>query len=208
MPPAASDDAPPLTYAYDPADPTPTVGGPELFLECGPRDQAPVVEARPDVLVFTAAPFTAPTAVVGRLSAALWVATDRNDTDVAVRVTDVYPDGRSFLLQDGIVRLRWRQGGAAPSLPVPGEVYAIEVDLWRTAYVFEPGHALRVIVASANHPRFQRNPNNGGPIGRLGDGGEGELLVARNTVYMDAARPSSVTLPIVPLASIPRNFQA
>ena len=80
-------------------------------------------------------------------------------------------------------------------------MYEIAVNLWRTAYIFEPGHALRVAVSSSNHPRFLRNPNNGLPIGE-----EGELLVADNTVYLDATRPSYITIPVVPLASIPDNF--
>ena len=161
------------------------------------------METRSDVLVFTAPAFTEPAAVVGHMTATLWVSTDRNDTDFAVRVTDVYPDGRSILLQDGIVRVRWRNGGLEPELATPGQVYEVTINLWRTAYVFEPGHAFRATVSSSNHPRFQRNPNNGLPANQEDDG---ELLIAQNTVYVDLARPSFVSVPFVPLASIPRNF--
>ena len=112
--PPTSSTVAPQTYTYDPANPIETVGGPELFLPCGPRDQS-AIEARTDVLVFTAPAFTEATAAVGLMSAALWVSTNRNDTDFTVRVTGVYPDGRSLLLQDGIARLRWRTGGEEPS---------------------------------------------------------------------------------------------
>ena len=178
----------------------PTIGGNELLVPCGPRRQDDLLN-RTDILWFTADPFTFETAVVGQLSATIWVATDRTDTDFTVKLMDVYPDGRSMLLQDGIARLRWRNGGTVAQPAVPGQVYQLTVKCQHTAYIFEPGHALRVAISSSNHPRFQFNPNNGLPIGE-----DGPLLVAENTVYMDASRPSYVMLPVVPLSTIPRNF--
>ena len=190
----------PLTYTYDPSDPIETIGGAELFLPCGPRDNNALL-GRDDILWFTLPAFTENTAVVGELTATLWVSTDRNDTDFMVKLFDVYPDGRSMLFHDGMMRLRWRNGGETPELAVPGTVYELNIKIWRTAYIFEPGHALRVAIQSSNEPRYTVNPNNGLPIGE-----DGPLLVARNTVYLDANRPSHVTLPIVPTSSLPRNF--
>ena len=190
----------PLSYTYDPANPVPSIGGTELLIPCGPRDQTEL-EGRSDILWFTAPAFTANTAIVGELSATLWVSTDRNDTDFTVKLVDLYPDGRNMLLQDGIARLRWRNGGETPQLAVPGQVYQLRIKIARTAYVFEPGHALRVAISSSNDPRFDVNPNSGEPI-RNG----GPTYVAQNTVYLDSTRPSYVTLPVVPLASLPRNF--
>jgi uncharacterized protein len=198
--PPTSGTVAPQSYAYDPRDPVPSIGGNELLLPCGPRDQNELL-GRPDILWFTADTFTTATAVVGKLSATLWVSTDRNDTDFTVKLMDLYPDGRSMLLEDGIVRLRWRNGGAVPQPAVPGQVYQVDVRVQMTAYIFEPGHALRVAISSSNDPRFQLNPNNGLPIGA-----GGELLVARNTIYLDASRPSHVVLPVVALSSIPANF--
>lgn len=83
-----------------------------------------------------------------------------------VKLTDVYPDGQSRLIQDGAVRMRWREnaytdaGDPQPVEMVPGEVYEMSVTLWNTSYVFAPGHSYRVAVTSSNAPRFSINPNN------------------------------------------------
>ena len=39
-----------------------------------------------------------------------WLAADTPDTDLVVRLCDVHPDGRSFHVCDGILRLRFRDG--------------------------------------------------------------------------------------------------
>ena len=44
------------TYLYDPERPTPTIGGNNLMISCGPRDQTKT-EKRDDVLIFTSVPF-------------------------------------------------------------------------------------------------------------------------------------------------------
>jgi putative CocE/NonD family hydrolase len=58
------------SFRYDPADPTPSVGGQLLAPEAGPRDNR-AVEARPDVLVFTSTPLAAPLDVLGPVRASL-----------------------------------------------------------------------------------------------------------------------------------------
>jgi putative CocE/NonD family hydrolase len=98
----------PLTYTYDPQNPVPTVGGRELSLPAGPRDQRKI-ESRPDVLVFTSAPLPQPLEIVGRVKAVLYVASDAPDTDFIVRLCDVYPDGRSYNIAEGALRTRYRE---------------------------------------------------------------------------------------------------
>lgn len=108
------------SYEYDPANAVPTEGGNNLMIACGPTDQSPT-ENRTDVLVYTMPVLEEPLAVTGPLEATIYVETEAKDTDFVVKITDVYPDGRSILLQDGIQRLRWRAGpeAATPSLAVP-----------------------------------------------------------------------------------------
>ncbi|MHC4328452.1 MAG: CocE/NonD family hydrolase, partial [Planctomycetota bacterium] len=83
-----------LSYRYDPNDPVPTVGGQNLLLPKGPMDQRKI-ESRPDVLLFTTDVLAEPVEVTGRIYAKLYVSSDRPDTDFTVKLTDVYPDGRS-----------------------------------------------------------------------------------------------------------------
>ena len=143
---------------FDPSDPSPTHGGRNLAIDAGPRDQSLVVEARPDALLFTSEPLVEPLEIVGRVSVRLRVATDGPDGDVAVRLTDVYPDGRSLLITDGIQRLSRRDGCEHEVAVVPGEPVDVTVDLWSAAWIFNAGHRVRLVVTGSNWPRFERTP--------------------------------------------------
>ncbi len=196
-PPAG--DEPPDGYRYDPADPTPTLGGPTslpggfMKTNAGPVDQRPA-EARPDVLVYSSAPLSAPVEVTGPLSAELHAATDAPDTDWVVRLSDVHPDGTSRILAEGVLRARFRDGFAAERPVTPGEPCAYAIDLGATCNVFGAGHRIRVSVTSSSFPRFDRNPNTGH---RLGTDTADDLRVAQQTIFHDAGRPSHVRLPVV-----------
>lgn len=180
-----------LSYEYDPADPVPTVGGANLVLPKGPADQREV-ERRDDVAVFTTGPVQQPMEVTGHIRAILRVSTDAPDTDFSVRLTDVYPDGRSMLLCDGIRRLRYHQSFEQPHMVPPGEIVELEVDLWSTSIVFNAGHSIRVAVTSSNYPRFSANPNTGAPRDDTG-----ETHVAVNTIYFGGEDGSRIILPVV-----------
>jgi len=143
-----------VSFRYDPADPTPSVGGATLSMTAGVRDNRPV-EQRPDVLVFSSAPLDEPVEVIGDVTAELNVTRDNPNADLFVRLCDVDPPGdarsRSRNVCDGIVRLT----GADP---LTGTV---RVSLIGAAHRFGRGHRLRLQVAGGAHPRFARNPGNG-----------------------------------------------
>jgi putative CocE/NonD family hydrolase len=186
----------PDRFDYDPADPVPTHGGALLMspeYPAGPYDQR-VIEARPDVLVFTSEPLQQDTEVTGPVTVSLWAASSAPDTDFVARLCDVHPDGRSINLTDGVVRARNRDwsSGAAPSPIEPGRPYCFDVDLWSTSNVFKAGHRIRLQVTSSCFPRWDRNPNTG-----HSPGADAELAVAEQTVFHDRERPSHVLLPIV-----------
>ncbi len=186
----------------DPADPVPTLGGANLFpdlevdgrpMGSGPWDQRPV-EQRPDVLSFTTPVLSSPVTVVGRLGAHLWVLPDTPDLDLSVRLTDVYPDGRSMLVIDGIARARFRCGEDRECFLTPGVPTQIDVDLWSTAIVFNAGHRIRVDIAGSNWPRFEVNPNDGFSF----DGPPEDGVVARPKILTGVTHPSSLDLPVLP----------
>jgi hypothetical protein len=179
-------------YDYDPANPIPTVGGAELFLPAGPRDQRPV-EGRPDVLVFTTAPLAEPLEVTGRISVRLTAATSAQDTDFTAKLTDVYLDGRSMLVTDGIVRARYRASLSEVTPIKPGERYAYDIDLGSTSIVFNRGHRIRVAISSSNAPRFEPNRNSGGEWPFTKD----KPVVARQTITLGGADASHIVLPEV-----------
>lgn len=179
-----------LTYAYDPKDPVPTVGGPMLTLPGGAIDQRKI-ESRSDVLSFTTAPLSAPMEVTGPVTMRLWASSDAPDTDFVVKLCDVYPDGRSMNMCEGILRARFRKSFQKETLMKPGEIYPFDIDLWATSVVFNKGHRLRVDVMSSSAPGYDRNPNTGARF-RTSE----ETRVARNTIYMDARHPSHILLPV------------
>jgi len=179
-----------LAYRYDPEHPVPTLGGQNLQLSKGPMDQRPV-ESRPDVLLFTTEPLSEPVEVTGRITARLSVSSDCPDTDFTVKLSDVYPDGRSMLVTDGIRRASLRRSYEKREPLKAGRVYELDVDLWSTSLVFNRGHRIRVAVSSSNAPRFEPNPNTGVPHFTPGRG-----RVATNTLHLSSRSPSRLLLPL------------
>lgn len=180
-----------LSYTYDPQNPVATVGGQELFGLKGPMDQRKV-EDRPDVLLFTTEVLSEPIEITGRITAQLYVESDCPDTDFTVKLCDVYPDGRSMLVTDGIMRARFRKSFEKDELMEPGKTYELQVDLWSTSLIVNRGHRIRVAVSSSNSPRFEPNPNTGRPFRS-----DKETRVAKNTIYLSKDNPSHIRLPIV-----------
>jgi hypothetical protein len=187
---SAAGSASTLTYTYDPSNPAPTVGGIQLSIPAGPRDQKKV-EERDDVLVFTTAPLTKPIEVTGRVRAKIWISTDVPDTDFIGRVCDVYPDGRSFNLCEGAIRARFRDGTDREAFMEPGKVYEIEIDLWSTSVIFNTGHRIRLQLTSSSAPGYDPNPNTGAPFRANTD-----TRKASVKLYVDPAHPSHLTLPV------------
>lgn len=191
-----------LTFNYDPTDPSPTFGGPTLRqdLDQGPFDQSDTVETRGDILKFTTSPLTQNAVLKGSVGVHMKVASNRLDTDFDIRLTDVYPDGRSMIINDGAFRMRFRDGltAADTSVMVPGTIYDCVINLPNTCNTFLVGHKIRVDVTSSNYPRFNRNANTGGT---MYPGGSMDSLVspviANNTVYTNNLNTSYISMPLV-----------
>lgn len=182
------------SYSYDPTNPTPTCGGNNLGAVCpGQRNQASV-ESRSDLLLFTSPPLQEDLHVVGNISATLFAASSAFDTDFTIKLCDVFPNGSSFNVADGIVRARYRNGDDHEEFLSPNSPTRFEIDLWATATTFLKGHQIRIQVASANFPRFDANPNTRAPHGT-----ESSPIPANQTVFFSPSFPSHISLPIVDL---------
>jgi len=180
-----------LSYQYDPKNPVPTIGGANLIISKGPMDQRPV-EDRSDVLLFESPALRRHIEITGPVTVKLWVSSSAADTDFTAKLCDVYPDGRSMLVLDGIVRARHRNSMEKSEPMEPEKIYELEIDLWSTSLVISPGHRVRVALSSSNAPRFEPNPNTGKPSGQ-----DDKTQVAANTIYMNADHPSHITFPVV-----------
>ena len=172
------------TIRYDPADPTPSVGGRLMALEGGVQDNAPV-EARADVLVFSSAPLEGPLEIRGRPAVTLHVTTDNPHVDLFCRLCDVDPKGVSRNVADRILR-------RDPLHPEPGRVESVVLPLDAAAHRFRAGHRIRLQVAAGAFPRYARNLGSGEP-----ESTGHTMRVTHQTVYFDRSRPSQVTLPVV-----------
>jgi len=191
-----------LNVVYNPLDASPTVGGSTLRadMDQGPYDQAPDVESRSDILGFTTPVLGQDVIMKGKARVHLKISSNKKDTDFAIRLTDVYPDGRSMLVNDGITRMRFRNGFAAAdtSHMTPGTVYDVEVELPSTCITFVAGHRIRVDVSSSNYPKYNRNDNSSGV---MYPGGNSDSLAnpqtATNTIYVNNTHFSYIRLPLI-----------
>jgi putative CocE/NonD family hydrolase len=192
------DDEHPDVYTYDPQDPVPTLGGCTLIIPQGVYDQRPA-EERQDVLVYTSEPLERDLEITGPVVVKLFAASTARDTDFTAKLIDVfppsseYPEGLAFNITDSIIRARYRNGWTNPEPMTPGLPYELAFQLYPTSNVFRKGHRIRLDVSSSNWPRFDVNPNTGGPQGR-----EPRYEQAHQSIYHDAARPSHIVLPIQP----------
>ncbi len=172
-------------YRYDPADPTPSVGGTVLARSGGPRDNREL-ERRGDVLVYTSPVLVRDVEIVGNVSALLYVRSSLEHTDFFVRLCDVDPSGTSRNICDGLVRLTpraWQRDA--------GGVASVAVDLWPAAHVFRRDHRIRVQVSSGAHPRFARNFGGGEPFGSATT-----MRMADQELWHDGDHPSAIVLPV------------
>ena len=130
--------------------------------------------------------------ITGPISVEIYASSSVPDTDFTAALVDVYPDGYSLLIQEGILRASFRDKDAEPSPIEPGEIYTFTIDLWATSYTLPAGHKLRVEISSSNFPRFARNLNNGETFG-VSD----EIKIAEQTIYHNSKYPSRLVLPIM-----------
>jgi putative CocE/NonD family hydrolase len=174
-----SGDSAPDRYRYDPANPTPAVGGVLMRFRDAGRVDNTKLEARQDVLTYTTAVLDRDVEVIGDVSAEIWFQSSLPYADVFVRLCDVDPRGRSHNVCDGLI-----------SLTGADEIACATVHLWPTAYRFKPGHRIRVQVSSGAFPRYARNPGTGEPLATAIT-----LKAADQKVYHDPSRPSAIILP-------------
>ncbi|MFF4055357.1 CocE/NonD family hydrolase [Streptomyces sp. NPDC001668] len=171
----------PSTFRYDPANPTPTLGGPLVTPDGGSKDNAKL-ESRPDVLTFTTAPLTAPLEIMGAPVVELAHTRSNPHADVFVRLCDVDLEGVSRNFAEGLLRLD-------PTSPLD-QVQTVRVRLDSCAHQVKAGHQLRLVIAGGSHPRYARNEG----TGELPGTGT-ELRPCTHSVHHGSGAVSRVILP-------------
>ncbi|HEY1796072.1 MAG TPA: CocE/NonD family hydrolase [Stellaceae bacterium] len=185
----------PHRYRYDPRKPSPTLGGRNMLIDAGPRDQRSA-QALPDYgPIYRGDPLTQDVTIAGNVRATLHVGSDCPDTDFVAKLIEVAPDGRAMLLMDGITRAMYRDPIAGAQRLEPGRVYPLVIDLGDICHTFHSGSRIEIDVTSSNFPRRARNTNSGNPV--LARDSEDAIRVANNTIHHAPATPSFVELPVL-----------
>ncbi len=177
------------SYASDPRQPM-SIPGTSFP---GARDARPF-EEQSEVRTWTTEPLREPMEWTGEVKAEVFVSSTAKDTDFILRVSDVYPDGRSMLLMDYPLRARYRDGFEKQVLLMPGQPAKLAWHIGWTSIVFNQGHRIRVTIASTGAPLYEPNSQTGGPqtIDWMKTS-----IAAINTIWHDTAHPSRIVVPLM-----------
>lgn len=181
------------SFTCDPNNPSPTLGGPTLYLglDQGPYDQSSLL-SRSDVISFATTVLSQDVHVTGKITVQVYFESDQPDGDIAIRLVDEYPDGRNMLITDGIRRMRFRNGYTQndEEFVSSGTVYNMEITLPFTDYTWLSGHKIKILVSGNSDNRWDVNLQNGGTMYQAGTTNVANITIHHNPTY-----PSYITLP-------------
>ena len=193
---AAPDGAGSDSFAYDPRDPVPSLGGAIFWGIQAPRgwlDQRPVL-ARDDVLVYRGEPLADRLTLLGDIGLDLTVASDAEDTDFIARLCVEDATGHTAAIAVGNMRCRYRESWSDPRPLDPDRPVSLHLDLGAMAYTYAAGSRVVLAVMSSDYPRLLPGANT-----MAGPWAEENPVTARNTVLHGGATPSTLTLPVARL---------
>jgi putative CocE/NonD family hydrolase len=183
------------SYNYDPRRPIPTLGGRNMLIDAGPRDQRPA-QSLPDYgPIYRSEELPRALTIAGNVRLTLHIRSSCPDTDFVAKLIELEPDGRAMLLMDGVVRAMYRDPSGEPQHLVPNRVERLSIDLGHIHHTFRAGNRIEVDVTSSNFPRRARNTNSGHPV--LAEDGDADIRVATNTVHHAEGTPSFLELPVL-----------
>jgi len=178
-------------YVYDPETPAPSIGNRMLYGNDtdGPRTQEAVIR-REDVLVYSSETLKEELEVTGPVTAVLYVSSSARDTDFAAKICDQHPNGRSYFLANGFVRMRFLDSVRATHGIEGDKIYRVEIYLGDTAHTFLKGHRIQLQISSSDFPNHERNLNTGGS-----NEGDSEEVKAFQTIYHGGTYDTHLILP-------------
>lgn len=185
----------PDSYDYNPLDPVRSVEGLGAWnlLTVGRMGDRSAIECRQDVLVYSTPPLEDEVEVTGTVQATLYAASSAPDTDFVINLIDVYPDGHTQYLCNGLIRASYRDGSGERKLIEPGQVYEYRFDLRPTSNCFRKGHRIRIEVTSSDMDRYARNQNVADAPGTTAN-----VAIARQTIHHSGEWVSRLDLPVIP----------
>ena len=185
----------PDAFTYDPMNPVGSYGGNVCCtgnaIQGGSFDQSQM-ELRNDILVYTSEQLVEGVEITGFIESTLFVSSTGLDTDVTIKLIDVYPDGKAYNLDETIQRLRYRDGYDKEVFMEKNKVYKVDLTPMVTSNYFPAGHKIRIEVSSSNFPRFDRNLNTGG-----NNYNESKGIIVENKIHHSKQYPSVIKLPFI-----------
>ncbi|MEC7839513.1 MAG: CocE/NonD family hydrolase [Chlamydiota bacterium] len=181
------------TYIYNPENPVPSIGNRMLYgnMTDGPREQSKLYD-REDILFYETAPLEDDIEIAGPVKVVLYVSSNAIDTDFTAKVCDVFPDGKSFFLINGFVRMRFLDSVKATHGIEANKIYRVEFLVSHTAHAFLKGHRIQLQISSSDFPNHERNLNTGGS-----NEGDSEEVTAKQTLYYGNSHESRLIFPVI-----------
>ncbi len=183
------------SYVYDPRHPIPTLGGRNMLIDAGPRDQRPLYDLPNYGLIHRGEPLEKALTIAGSVRVTLNIQSNCPDTDFVAKLIECEPDGRATLLMDGVVRAMYRTPSAEPLYLEPEQIYPVTIDLAHIHHTFQAGSRIQIDITSSNFPRRARNTNSGNPV--LAHDHDDDIRIATNTIHHAGGSPSFVELPML-----------
>ena len=143
-------------------------------------------------LVFDSVPLESDKEILGFPVAKVRVSADVPVAKLAVRLTEVLPDGKSWLVSYGILNLTHRDSHEYPAALRPGKFYDVEVPLYMVAHRFKKGSRIRAAISESLWPLVWPSPQTA--TLSIGLGASSLLLPVRVAPPMEAAFPIPVRL--------------
>ncbi|WP_145048936.1 CocE/NonD family hydrolase [Paenibacillus xylanexedens] len=188
----------PVQYVYDPNSPIPTHGGSALLAWIMPSFNGaphgslsqPEYPERQDIIQFDSPVLEKGKSITGGIKVSLEVSSDVEDTAFSVKICEVFPDGRSFNIVDGITSLSYRNNSDTPMSYTPNQPVQVIIEMWPTAWEIQSGSFIRAEVSSSNFPAYHVHANAKGPWASMK-----EYRVATQTIYTGSDRCSYIDFP-------------
>ena len=143
-----------------------------------------------DVITYISEPLEEEMEIAGPIKLILFVSSSALDTDFCAKICDMRPNGESYNLQAGFIRMRYRESLHMPLLIEPGKIYRLEILLRSVAHAFFKNHRIQLQITSCDFPVHDRNLNTG-KSSELST----EIEVAHQTLYTGGQYPSHLILP-------------
>ena len=182
----------PDEWTYDPLDTKPGLGEPEGG---DYTDQFEAMNINGRGVVYHTQPFERDTEISGFPGLSLWLTLNVPDSDLQVGLYEITKEGKSILLDDAFLRLRYRDSRSEPKLLTPGVPTQVNVDRFRfMSRRVAAGSRIRLLITSPNSIQFEKNYNSGGVVAKET---AKDAKTANVKLHHEPGKWSTLALPIV-----------